>query len=159
MEPTTFGLSTDKLIKLLGVVQEAQQESSNNTRELVHLRLLDQWLKRSLSNPAEPARSLETLLLDGTCPLGVLTQIKDIAKESVVTAKSTPACDTAKAVYYAAIASAWVHHQHSLSTLNTRQLATAFLDLAHTPWMQKELAELFARAHFLYSSMLENGDG
>ena len=49
MERSTFGLSTAKLIKLLGVVKESHRTTSKQTRKHAQGLLLDRWLSKRVA--------------------------------------------------------------------------------------------------------------
>ena len=166
MERSTFGLSTAKLIKLLGVVKESHRTTGRQTRKHAQGLLLDRWLSKRVAFDVLAAdtglpleggqqamvrqakeRPLGSHLLDPDTQPFILTLIKELAKEEVLVAKSGEARDTAKALYYGALASALVFQKKTISTQNQDELRVAFAHLAQAPWVRQDLVKLFDQAH------------
>jgi hypothetical protein len=106
---------------------------------------------QSLSNElkALSGSSIEELLLDGKTQPPVLMQIKEYAKERGTSAKDETEREAALAMYYAAIASALVHHNAKISDHPCTHQKEAFSKLGRTDWMPSSLTTLFqaAQAH------------
>ena len=158
MKSTTFGLGSKKLAQLLKLGDKVPEGSSD--RDADRAALLQEYLARKL--PC--SRTLQRHMRDGNQPsaivddplgvlltrtgveLGVLAAIKDYSKEQVVSAKTQEQTDVATVLYYAAIASALIHHQQSISRTPGKQLEQAFTQLARRVWLPTDLVTFFKQA-------------
>jgi len=171
-EPTTFGLSHEKLARLWEVGNDTPADQDGPTEEQKKAELLRDRLAESL--PLDPTAtrtlpetlsyaleqfrplmgcSIGALLLDPDIDPSVIWQIKDRYKERAQSCSSELECQVATAIYYAAIANALLFHEESLlrddkiTTFSYRELEEHFSQLLNIHWLTPDLASLFKRAH------------
>lgn len=171
-EPTTFGLSREKLARLWEVGDDTPAGQDGPTEEqkkaellrdrLAEPLLLDptatRMLPETLSFVLEQFRplmgcSVGDLLLDPDTDPSVVWQIKDQYKERAQSCSSELEREVATAIYYAAIANALLFHEESLlrddkiTTFSYKQLNEHFSQLLNIPWLTPDMVGLFKRAH------------
>lgn len=166
-ESTTFGLSPEKLARLLKIgSDESQSETNAGQREQKKARLLQDWLAATLPVDAVFVESLPrvlrrlyqelkplgsrpfgTLLQDPEADMSVIKKIKDCSKKLVESAKSEAEHDAATAVYYAAIASALVFHDQRITSFSYVNLMNSFASLKEQSWLTAELVKLYGEAY------------
>ena len=101
-------------------------------------------------SPRGVGKSVERVLLDEQAPVALLKWLSTWGKDRMLHAATAARRDVGGAVYYAAIASATVHHRRKLSKLDDRTVAKNLATLALAPWIPTTLKELYARARTLY---------
>jgi len=158
-------LAAKKLAHLLGMVIEDDGEADD---VMVHDRaakLLEQWLSapfapssdaipicRILSSerPTAPndsaAPTVRQLLLDDQTGLGTIRELKDCAKTLSRQNRAEPAHTVAVIVYYAAIASALLHHGQRITSYSYRAMASSLETLMAMSWLPVDLWEHLLKA-------------
>jgi len=171
-EPTTFGLSHEKLARLWEVGDDTPVDKDGSTKEQKRTELLRDRLAEPL--PLDPTAtrtlpvtlsyvlehftsfvgcSVRALLFDPDTDPSVIWQIKDRYREKAESCPSELERQVATAIYYAAIASALLFHEESLFRENRitmfsyRGLEEHFSQLLDIHWLTPDLASLFKRAH------------
>ncbi len=91
--------------------------------------------------------SFGALLTDPETDLLVLETIKDLYKRQAESSPSGQRKEVATAIYYAAIASALVHHDVKITKLSYQSLSRSFEELAGSDWLPVETKRLVAEAH------------
>jgi len=164
-EETTYGLSPERLARLLalGLQNDDDQDELLATgtpaealrkmlaRELPLDPAMPDSLPAVLNRPCEEmlaaaGQTMSDLLLDPTSDLTVIEALKDYAKKLVRQGGTEAKQAAATAIYYAAIASALVFHQHKITQHLYEKLHQAYTDLDQKPWIPSELKDLFRRA-------------
>ena len=165
-ETSTFGLNRDKLASLWKLGAEVPEESARPDAEPGKAELLRRQLAESLPLDVGLAHMLPdiltivceklrpftgcsfgVLLLDPQTDLSVVEIIKDLHKKQAQSPPAGPRQDVATAVYYAAIASALVHHAVKITKLPYESLDRSFAELAGSDWLPADLRQLFGAAH------------
>jgi hypothetical protein len=165
-ESSTFGLNRDKLAKLWGLGTDLPQGASAPDCDRDKAELLRGQLAESLPLDAGLAHMLPNiltmvcdklrpftgcsfgaLLTDPETDLLVIETIKDLHKRQAEAAKSGPIQEVATAIYYAAIASALVHHDVRITKLSYESLSKSFEGLAGSDWLPADLRQLLTEAH------------
>lgn len=162
---STFGLQANKLAYLFGLgtgqgTDGSGSDHAPNEGELLRERLgehlpMGLWSQGQL--PKEWERfdrtvdsvlgpSLGELLIAPETDPTMLRQAKDYAALLSNSAPSRDHKQVANVIYYAAIASALLHHGHILTGYSHRELYQAYSTLAQVPWITPELSELFTEA-------------
>lgn len=165
---STYGLSPERLARLLAMGMQGGGAPHGSGHRLNLAGLLEDVLCRELPRDPTSPNSLPALLnwsrqneLSGAGPtigellfdsktdLAVLRALKDCGKGLV-------RCDGPKgheeigdAVFYAAIASALIFHDHKITKLSYAKLHEAYTKLEQRPWILRELKEIFRRARAL----------
>ena len=163
-EETTYGLSPDRLARLLALGLQGSEEEEESPEELSSGEVLQTMLDRELSvdpatpdslaavlkrPPAEVAVGTQTLgesLLNSETDLEVIKTLKDYGKELVRSGGSEVRKTAATAIYYAAIASALLSHDQKITQHSYAKLQGAFADLEQKDWIPSELRDLFGKA-------------
>lgn len=170
-EPTTFGLSHEKLARLWEIGDDTPTAQDGPTKEQKRAELLRDRLAEPL--PLEPtvARTLpatlsyvldeftpfvgcsvEALLFDPDSDPSVIWQIKEQYRQKAESCPSELERQVATVIYYAAIASALLFHEETLFRVNRitlfsyRELEEHFSQLLDIDWLTQDLAHLFKRA-------------
>jgi len=91
-------------------------------------------------------RSLLEVLLSPQSDLGLLQAIKDCSKKMSFSLDSKMEAALATTIYYAALASALVHHDRKITQYSYDALDRSFTTFAAKKWIAPELAALFLRA-------------
>jgi hypothetical protein len=162
---STFGLHAGKLAHLfgLGAGQDPDGEGPDHTpneAELLRERLGERlpnglWSLGQLSREWERfdrtvnsvlGLPLRELLIQPDTDPALLGQVKDYAARLSTSAQSRGHKQVANVIYYAAIASALLHHDHILTEFSHSELHRAYSTLAEVQWVTPELAHLFAAA-------------
>jgi len=91
-------------------------------------------------------RSLLEVLLSPHTDIGLLQAIKDCGKRLSAGLDSRMEAAMATTIYYAALASALVHHQRKITQYSYDALDRSFTTFAAKKWIAPELATLFQRA-------------
>lgn len=96
----------------------------------------------------EEERPVQEILLDESSSLATLKRVKNYGKKLARRQIESGSTDdiVAVAIYYAAIASALVHHQQRITSYDGSYLGRSFSFLAEKSWMSPELTCLFHRA-------------
>ncbi|MBN2314338.1 MAG: hypothetical protein JXM79_10440 [Sedimentisphaerales bacterium] len=171
-EPTTFGLSHEKLARLWEVGDDPPTHQEGLTKEQRRAELLCDRLAEPLQFDPTAGRLLPTtlryvlgqfspfvncavgaLLLDpGTDP-SVIWRIKEQYRAKAESCPSELERQVATVIYYAAIASALLFHEETLFRENRitlfsyRELEEHFSHLVNNDWLTHDLVSLFTRAH------------
>jgi len=160
---STHDLTPETLAKLMGIVAGDEREAADTRRQDRAADLLTCWLGwpwpvRTPVADAKPRRPPETLeqngkattiaqlLLGERSGLGVLCEIKEFAKRLARRNKAEPGHSVATAIYYAAIASALLHHGRKITAHSHRSLEASFLRLMAEPWLPAALYEHLGQA-------------
>jgi len=165
-DSSTFGLNREKLAKLWKMGADASKESGDPDAEQDRAELLQQHLAESLPLEAGVAHllpdiltvvceklrpftgcSFRALLLDPETDLTILETIKALHKKQAESIASEPRQAVATAIYYAAIASALVHHDVRITKLSYENLRPSFEELAQSDWLPTDLKQLMVQAH------------
>ena len=107
---------------------------------LAVLRSLSEELQSISGSP------LGDLLLDTGTKIGLVRRVKDLARGLGASAKNEVEHYVALAIYFAAIATALVHHNVKISQYAYDKLAQSFETLSRHDWMTSALRELFDEA-------------
>jgi len=91
-------------------------------------------------------RSLLEVLLNPHTDVGLLQAIKDCSKKLSTSLDSKTEATLATTIYYAALASALVHHDRKITQYSYDALDRSFATFAAQKWIAPELAALFLRA-------------
>jgi hypothetical protein len=164
-ESTTFGLVPDKLAKLWTIGGDQEDEGIERTDDQIrseHLhdlladkmpvdQALSQILPDVLAQLCEEIKpftgnSFSQLILNPDADLFVLKRIKDFTKEWQKKAASDLERDVLAAIYYAAIASALVHHGQRITSFSRDTLKKTFSSLITKNWLTGDLKALFKKA-------------
>jgi hypothetical protein len=162
---STFGLSAERLVRLLNIGSESRRTLNSIDQEEAKAKLLQEWLSASLpldevlvdSLPKILARvcrqlqplaseSFGNLLQDPQVDIEAVKKIKDYSKKLVKSAKSEVEHDAAAAIYYAAIANALVFHERRITKLSYESLGDTFSEIAESKWISPGLVRLFKNA-------------
>lgn len=165
-ESSTFGLNREKLAKLWklgdGAVADQQPcEAAPDKAELLRSRLAESlpleagmahMLPDILTMVCGKLRpftgcSFRALLLDPATDLSVIETIKDLHKRQAESSPAGPKQEVATAIYYAAIASALVHHDVKITKLSYKRLSQSFAKLSVGDWLEADVKQLLAEAH------------
>ena len=163
-EETTYGLSPDRLARLLALGLQGSENEEESPEDQSSGEALQAMLDRGLSvDPATPdslaavlkrppdevAAGTQTMgdsLLGSETDLEIIKTLKDHGKELVRSVDSEAKKAAATAVYYAAIGSALVFHDQKITQHSREKLAEAFADLEQKDWIPSELRDLFGKA-------------
>jgi hypothetical protein len=164
-ESTTFGLSPEKLTRLLNIGSDVNQSDGDLDAEGKKARLLDNWLAATLPLDAVLIESLPavirrlhrqlwpylgepfgSLLKNPQIDLLVIRKIKDYSKKLVRSAKSQAEHDAATAIYFAAIAAALLYHDVKITKFSYRNLEESFSALINQKWISTDMTGLFSKA-------------
>ena len=170
-EPTTFGLSHEKLARLWKVGDDPPMDQDGPSKEQTRAELLCDRLTEPLPFDPTAARmlpktlsyvleqftpfvncSVGALLLDPDTDPSVIWQIKEQYREKAESCPSEVERQVATVIYYAAIASALLFHEETLFRENRitlfsfRELEAYFSQLLDIRWLTPNLASLFKRA-------------
>jgi predicted RNase H-like nuclease (RuvC/YqgF family) len=91
--------------------------------------------------------SFGALLLDPETDLTVIETIKVLHKRQAESTVSESRQAVATAIYYAAIASALVHHDVRITKLSYESLGRSFEELVRSNWLPPGMKQLFVEAH------------
>jgi hypothetical protein len=146
-EETTYGLSPDRLAKLLALGLESKKDQDDLEEEETAANVLKEMLSRKL--PAEEVlgadKTIGNLLLDAKTDLTVIKTLKEYGKE-LARGGAEAEKGAATAIYYASIASALVFHQQKITQHSYEKLAGALTDLEQKTWIPSRLRGLFKKA-------------
>jgi hypothetical protein len=164
-ESSVFGLKREKLAKLWKLAEDAAGtpqplDAAPDKAELLRDQLAESLpldagiaglLPDILTMVCEKLRpftgcSFGALLLDPQTDLLLLETIKDLHKKQAQSAPSGPRQEVATAIYYAAIASASVHHQVKITKLSHESLKRSFEELSGSDWLPVDMRQLFTQA-------------
>lgn len=91
-------------------------------------------------------RSLLEVLLSPHTDIGFLQAIKDCSKKLSTSLDSKAEAALATTIYYAALASALVHHDRKITQYSYEALDRSFATFAAKNWVAPELVALFSKA-------------
>jgi hypothetical protein len=147
-EETTYGLSPDRLARLLALGLEDKKDRADREEEQTAAEVLEEMLSNKL--PPEEVlgadRTIGSLFLDPKSDLTVIKTLKEYGKELVRRADSEIQKVAATAIYYAAIASALVFHQKKITRHSYAKLQKAYEDLEQKKWIPSDLKRLLKKA-------------
>lgn len=165
-ESSTFGLNREKLAKLWNLGDDAPADRQPPDAAQDKAELLRNQLAESLPLDAGIARMLPdiltvvcdklrpftgcsfgALLVDPETDLLVIETIKDLHKKRAESVPPGPLQEVATAIYYAAIASALVHHDVRITKLSYESLSRSFEELAQSDWLPVDMRHLLAKVH------------
>jgi len=164
-EQTTYGQTPERLARLLAIGVRDSNCKGNPGAGRTPAQVLRDMLSSDLPlDPAMPdslpavlnwpsdkvlaaaSQTMNDLLLGSRTDLAVIKTLKDYSKELVRRGESEAKQAAATAIYYAAIASALVFHQHKITQHSSKRLDEAYTELERKPWIPSELKDLFKRA-------------
>lgn len=163
-EETTYGLSPDRLARLLALGLQDSEKEEESPEDQSSGEVLQEMLDRELSvDPATPdslaavlkrppdevvagTQTLGDSLLGSETHLEVIKTLKDYGKELVRSEGSEARKAAATAIYYAAIGSALLFHNRKITQHSFEKLEEAFADLEQKDWIPPDLQDLFLRA-------------
>ena len=162
---STYGLRLDQMADLFALGADDPDPAvgggdDTTLRELLHEQLTCTAPKGSLLldtlammiAPLEGGagalndRTLSETLLSPQSDLSLIQAIKDCSKALSCTLDSQAETALARTVYFAAIASALLHHDTKITQSSYETLAESLTMLIEKQWMVPELIELFAQA-------------
>ena len=173
-DSSTFGLNREELSKLwqLGEDLPPGQEDLDTAEQKAEL--LQQHLAESLPLDAGMAQmlpellnvvcdklkpftgcSFQSLLLDPKSDLSVIETIKELHKKQSESAPSDMQRKIAIIIYYAAIASALVHHKTKITKYSYSDLVQSFAEMIQDEPLPADLKELITRAYELCGAHIE----
>jgi len=173
-ESSTFGLNRKELAKLWRMGEDAPSERGGIDEEQMKAELLQDQLAGSL--PLEAGMryllpdiltavckklrpfigcSFRALLLDPETDPLVLRAIKDLHKRQAESGPSELEQEVATTIYYAAIASALVHHDIRITKFSYKYLGETFAELRESKWLLSEIENLFDKARRLCSKYIK----
>jgi hypothetical protein len=91
-------------------------------------------------------RTIEELLLDRQTDLAVIRAVRDYAKAKAAGESSEASHAAMTTIYFAATASALVHHGERITTYPYDALATSFRRLLTKTWMPEALVDMLRKA-------------
>jgi len=160
---STYGLRLDQLAGLFALGAETPLDRPDGEQRMAEL--LRQHLTSALptgvlvldalvmmlgrlgyERRALGGKTLSEVLLDPRTDMGLLRAIKECCKRLSGSLDSKAEAAIATTLYYAAMASALVYHSHKITKHSVDRLDEAFALLIAKPWMDRELAALFAQA-------------
>jgi len=162
-EPTTFGVSLKKVVKLLNIgadMSETTDDIERQKADLLSDRLCD-TLPLYYSPEQKPSTKLRRLgqtiaalagepvgklLQDPKTDITIIRMTKDYARKLSAGATSEAEHHAANTIYYAAIAHALTHHDLKITKLSYQDLQDSFCQLSKEDWIPKNLRELFLEA-------------
>ena len=163
---STYGSDPAGLAEMLGMGAGGRQDehmTSTEAREDYLARQLRSTLPLTREQAAKLAdvamqfrqglplggRAVGEALLDEQTQLAELTQIKEHGKAMSVSGETEVERDGGLAIYFAAIASALLHHDTRITTYSYAALVDGFGRLIDKRWMDPKLARHFAKARKL----------
>ena len=169
---TTSGLTAQQLVKLLALAAENEPIGEDLPPERATANELKGRLAGTLPLSTDVADSLPVILgylsrtllplsgkplsevlLDPHAELAHLEAIKEHGKQLAINEGPPEKQASAIAIYYAAIASALVHHDKKITRHSCSSLKESFDLLARKPWMPAELVRLFSKARKLCNTV------
>ena len=162
-EPTTFGVSLKKVVKLLNIgsdISSTPGETDQQKADLLSYRLSD-TLPLYYSTNQKPASRLKRLgqtiaalsgepigklLQDPKTDIAIIRMTKDYGRKLSASAKSEAEHHTANTVYYAAIAHGLVCHDLKITKYSYKDLQESFFQLSKEDWIPQSLRDLFTKA-------------
>jgi hypothetical protein len=147
-EETTYGLSPDRLAKLLALGLESEKDQDDLEEKRTAAEALDEMLSRKLSPEKVKAsdKTVGDLLIGADTDPSLIETLKDYGKELVRGADSETRKAAATAIYYAAIASALLSHGKKITQHSYGRLQKAYEDLEQKDWVPSDLKDLFGKA-------------
>ncbi len=143
---SAFELKSVQLARLLELSGDAEPASDAATEELLR-GLLGRPVPQSAGVPSGTAgRPCGEVLLDAGTGADVLAAVKEYAKDLVRRAGSESEVAVATALYYAAIAAAFVHAGTKITEHSDERVAEGLADLESRAWLPAELRQLFESA-------------
>lgn len=165
MLKSTFGLHAGRIAQLfkLGSDWDADKPGAAPTpdpAELLQERLAEhlpsdlsqlgplskEWERFGKTMNSALGLPLRELLLTSDADPAVLRQVKDYAAALSNATTSAGERQVANVIYYAAIGSALLRHDHMLTEFSRDELRDAYSKLAKVQWVTPELAQLFVAA-------------
>lgn len=162
---STYGLRLDQMAGLFAMGADdpdpaAERSDDETLRDLLselltgtdpQKSLLRETLAMMVGGSPEGAaaladRPLGEVLLDPHSDMDLLGAIKETSKTLSCTLDSKTETALARTVYFAALASALVHHDTKITQNSYQTLAESLALLMDKRWMVPELVELFSRA-------------
>lgn len=162
---TTFGLSLDKISRLLRLTLGDRSTQDEKPGDQDPGAVLRQFLSRELPlDPVTPdslpavlkrpchelavmaGKTIGDLLFDPTTDTLVLRALKDYCKALPKHFGTETWQAVATAVYYASIANGLLFHRIKITELSSQRLGEGFEKLQEKPWVTDELKDLFRRA-------------
>jgi hypothetical protein len=90
--------------------------------------------------------TLRRALTDASVPVSLLRYIATAAKQTAAGQRDSDVGAVERAVYFAALAAAVLHHRALVSQLSPAKLGESLVSLARRPWMVPWLGELLLEA-------------
>jgi len=164
-EPTTFGLSRDKIVRILQIQAEKEQQEQEPASEEDKADLLEVELARPLPRahrsslgPSEcpttdclaraetPPAVIGEALWSPRTPTSVLKWLKAFGRTFFSEGESETTREVGLAIYYGAIANAIVSHDVRITRLSYTELHRSFAVLADKSWVPLKLRSVFKGA-------------
>ena len=161
----TAGLDPGKLSDLLRLARTPEHDEAPTSDDAAMARMLDDMLGEPLPLGSSAARmlpglppmltsvlefcderSVGQLLFRSDTGLEQLRRIKDLYRERSRAVQSEQQRAAAVAVYYAAIAAAWLLHNVNVSSNSPQELAKAFDKLGQKAWIGDRLRGSYEQA-------------
>ena len=169
---TTFGLSAETLIELLGI--GAEIEPAAQTDDTSRAEQLEMMLDSKL--PIEPSllksvpefirqnkevtdflagNTIGQMLVDSQTDIYLVRKIKEYGKKRSTSEIKPHQRDAAIVIYYAAIANALVYHEVRITASGHEDLDSGLALLLEKAWLDSALAELFKKARQVCQEFLD----
>lgn len=166
---STYGLRLDQLAGLFALGAETAIDQPEGRRRMTEL--LNEHLTSTLptgmivldammmmvgqmgyETQSLGGRTLKEVLLDRRSDIGLLRAIKECCKRLSLRLESKTEAAIATTLYYAAMASALVHHDTRITQHSCAALDKALAMLMDKPWMDPDLITLFSQARDICGS-------
>ena len=141
-DPDPAGGSMERMAGLL----REQLSSTLPTSSLLFDALIMMMGRLGCDVQSLAGRSLLEVLLSPHTDVGLLQAIKDCSKKLSASLDSKAEATLATIIYYAALASALVHHNRKITQYSYDRLDRSFATFAAQEWIAPELTALFSRA-------------
>jgi len=164
-KPTTFGLGTNALAKIINVCSEDQSKDEKIPDSQIKEELLQDCLSETLLSGSlkdTPLRkelmhvccmaglasgeTIRNLLVNPKTEMELIQKIKEHGKRMSSCALPGADHEVANVIYYAAIASALIFHGEKMTQHPLEGLKESFSIFVDTEWISSDLKELFEKA-------------
>ena len=164
-ETTTFGLNSEKLLRLLKIGEDAVSAEVPEDKDRKRAELLYDLLMQPLpvrgavkenlpANQSQLRKKIDVLssepigklLLDPETDIDTIRMVKDYASRLSKHAKSKAEHHVANTIYYVAIAHALTFCDKMITRYTNESLTKSFSKLSGEDWIPKDLCNLFAEA-------------
>jgi hypothetical protein len=165
VHPSFFGKKRGNILHFIKECIADPADASNQGSDAAMAALLDRFLQTAVIPGPQAAGELTSVLthvykeircqeghsvgkclLDARTDMAVLRQIKERHQRIAKTSRSKAEQYVATAVYFSAIASAWVFHQEKITSYSWVDLRDALTKVLDKPWIDGQIKELLERA-------------